>query len=159
MQKKENGDINNCRNTKKTLRNLRNTELKCFFLFVFFSDPPTVKVETSALEHLEDEKDSVTLRCKVDSNPVGAILWRKDGLEGIFSPEQEIVFSPVTRHTAGLYSCTAENQLGMSKPDFVELDVKCKLKYANFYYIYTFGNLPEISFRRLHGHLWFLSQF
>merc|ERR1719510_876821 len=86
--------------------------------------PPTVKVETSALEHLEDEKDSVTLRCKVDSNPVGAILWRKDGLEGIFSPEQEIVFSPVTRHTAGLYSCTAENQLGMSKADYVKVDVK-----------------------------------
>ena len=134
---------NNRRDTRKTTKS---TTLKCFFLFVFLSDPPTVKVETSALEHLEDEKDSVTLRCKVDSNPVGAILWRKDGLEGIFSPEQEIVFSPVTRHTAGLYSCTAENQLGMSKPDFVELDVKCKLKYANFYYIYTFGNLPEISF-------------
>ena len=106
------------------------TKMFFFFLF-FFLDPPTVKVETSALEHLEDEKDSVTLRCKVDSNPVGAILWRKDGLEGIFSPEQEIVFSPVTRHTAGLYSCTAENQLGMSKPDFVELDVKCKLN-SNF---------------------------
>ena len=92
LQKKENGDINNCRNTKKTLRNLRNTELKCFFLFVFFSDPPTVKVETSALEHLEDEKDSVTLRCKVDSNPVGAILWRKDGLEEVTNCAPEILF-------------------------------------------------------------------
>ena len=125
---------NNRRDTRKTTKS---TTLKCFFLFVFLSDPPTVKVETSALEHLEDEKDSVTLRCKVDSNPVGAILWRKDGLEGIFSPEQEIVFSPVTRHTAGLYSCTAENQLGMSKPDFVELDVKCKfyfLKFKSLYY-------------------------
>jgi len=51
-------------------------------------------------------------------------MGRKEGLDGIFSPEQEIVFSPVTRHTAGLYSCSAENQLGMSKPDYVELDVK-----------------------------------
>ena len=68
----------------------------------------------------------MTLRCVVDSNPPAAILWRKEGLDGIFSPEQEIVFSPVTRHTAGLYSCSAENQLGMSKPDYVELDVKCK---------------------------------
>ena len=68
----------------------------------------------------------MTLRCKVDSNPPAAILWRKEGLNGIFSPEEEIVFSPVTKHTAGLYSCTAENQLGMSKPDYVELNVKCK---------------------------------
>ena len=67
----------------------------------------------------------------VDSNPPAAILWRKEGLDGIFSPEQEIVFSPVTRHTAGLYSCSAENQLGMSKPDYVELDVKCKFCYID----------------------------
>lgn len=78
------------------------------------------------MDNLEDEKDSVTLRCEVDSNPRAAILWRKEGLDGIFSPEEEIVFSPVTKHTAGLYSCTAENQLGMSKPDYVEVDVKCK---------------------------------
>jgi len=86
--------------------------------------PPSVKIETSPLDNLEDQKEQATLRCKVDSNPPAAILWRKEGLEGIFSPEQEIVFSPVTRHTAGLYSCQAENQLGMSKPDYVELNVK-----------------------------------
>jgi len=86
--------------------------------------PPTVRIETSPMDNLEDEKDSVTLRCIVDSNPRAAILWRKEGLNGDFSPEQEIVFSPVTRHTAGLYSCTAENQLGMSKADYVKVDVK-----------------------------------
>ena len=47
-------------------------------------------------------------------------------MEGIFSTEFEIVFSPVTRHTAGTYTCTAENPLGMSKPAFVDVDVKCK---------------------------------
>lgn len=61
-----------------------------------------------------------------DSNPPSTILWRKEGLNGIFSPDDEINFSPVSRHTAGLYSCTAENALGMSKPAFVELDVKCE---------------------------------
>ena len=91
-------------------------------------------METSPLENLEDEKDAVTLRCKVDSNPPAAIMWRKEGLNGIFSPEEEIVFSPVTKHTAGLYSCTAENQLGMSKPDYVELNVKCKHSFC-FQYI------------------------
>ena len=83
------------------------------------------------MDNLEDEKDSVTLRCIVDSNPRAAILWKKEGLNGEFSPEQEIVFSPVTRHTAGLYSCTAENQLGMSKADYVKVDVKCK--FSNFF--------------------------
>ena len=58
--------------------------------------------------------------------PVSGVLWRKDGLDGIFSPDAEITFSPVTKHTAGLYSCTAENALGMSEPAFIELDVKCK---------------------------------
>jgi hypothetical protein len=54
------------------------------------------------------------------------VLWRKDGLDGIFSPDGEINFSPVTKHTAGLYSCTAENALGMSEPAFIELNVECK---------------------------------
>jgi len=85
-----------------------------------------VTIDKTQLENLEDEKDDATLRCVVDSNPPAAVTWRKEGLSGIFSPEKEIVFSPVTRHSAGLYSCTAENALGLSKPAFVELDVKCK---------------------------------
>ena len=104
-----------------------------FLIFFKFIDPPTVKIETSQMDNLEDEKDSVTLRCIVDSNPRAAILWKKEGLNGEFSPEQEIVFSPVTRHTAGQYSCTAENQLGMSKADYVEVDVKCK--FSNFFHV------------------------
>eukprot|EP00095_Tigriopus_kingsejongensis_P003091 maker-scaffold1368_size45390-snap-gene-0.5 protein:Tk03091 transcript:maker-scaffold1368_size45390-snap-gene-0.5-mRNA-1 annotation:"kin of irre-like protein 2" len=86
--------------------------------------PPTVSIETSPLDYLEEEKDPATLRCITDSNPPSTVLWRKEGLNGIFSPDEEIVISPVTRHTAGLYSCTAENPLGMSKPAFIELDVK-----------------------------------
>ena len=110
-------------------------------------------METSPLENLEDEKDAVTLRCKVDSNPPAAIMWRKEGLNGIFSPEEEIVFSPVTKHTAGLYSCTAENQLGMSKPDYVELNVKCKhslLQYISMivrrmYYAHALNNARMLT--------------
>ena len=75
---------------------------------------------------MEENKDPATLRCVADSNPPSTILWRKEGLDGIFSPDPEIDFSPVTKHTSGLYSCTAENALGMSKQAFVELDVKCK---------------------------------
>ena len=54
-------------------------------------------------------------------------------MDGIFSTEFEIVFSPVTRHTAGTYTCTAENPLGMSKPAFVDIDVKCKYIIQKFY--------------------------
>ena len=89
-------------------------------------DPPTVRVEKTSLENLEDKKDPATLRCLVDSNPNSTVVWKKEGMEGIFSTEFEIVFSPVTRHTAGTYTCTAENPLGMSKPAFVDVDVKCK---------------------------------
>uniref|UniRef100_A0A0K2V225 Ig-like domain-containing protein n=2 Tax=Lepeophtheirus salmonis TaxID=72036 RepID=A0A0K2V225_LEPSM len=86
--------------------------------------PPNVKVQTTSLEYLEDQKDPVTLTCQVDSNPSSTVLWRKEGLDGIFSGEKEIVFSPVTRQTAGVYICTAENTLGLSKPALVEIDVK-----------------------------------
>ena len=80
------------------------------------------------MDNLVDEKDDATLRCIVDSNPPATISWRKEGLKDVFSPDKEIVFSPVTRHSAGLYSCVAENALGLSKPAYVDLDVKCKLK-------------------------------
>ena len=94
--------------------------------FHLLTDPPTVKIETSSLEYLEDNKDPAILRCVSDANPPAKVLWRKEGLNGIFSPDAEINIQPVTRHTAGVYSCTAENPLGLSKPAYVELDVKCK---------------------------------
>ncbi len=85
-----------------------------------------MRIETSSLEHLEENKDGANLRCVSDSNPPATVLWRKEGHEGVFQAGAEISFSPVTRKTAGLYSCTAENALGMSKPAFIEVDVKCK---------------------------------
>ena len=90
------------------------------------ADPPTVSIETSRLNNLEDRKDSATLRCVADANPPAAVLWRKEGLDGVFGTDAEIVFSPVSRHSAGVYGCEAENALGMSKTEFVELDVKCE---------------------------------
>ncbi len=83
--------------------------------------------------NIEIQKDDATLRCIVDSNPPATITWRKEGLKEVFSPDKEIVFSPVTRHSAGLYSCSAENALGMSKPAYVDLDVKCKLELILYF--------------------------
>ena len=85
------------------------------------------------MDDLEDKKDDATIRCVVDSNPQSKVTWRKEKAgDAVISNESEIIFSPVSRLTAGLYSCVAENPLGMSKPAFVELDVKCKLKHITF---------------------------
>ena len=91
-----------------------------------FLDPPSVTVETTSLDYLEEEKDSVSLRCKAESNPQSKVVWYKENENGIFSVEKEIHISPVTRHSAGTYKCVAENSLGLSEPAFVDLDVKCK---------------------------------
>ena len=94
-----------------------------------------MRVEKTNLDNLEDKKSPATLKCIVDSNPNSTVIWKKEGMDGIFSNEYEVVFSPVTQHTAGTYTCTAENPLGMSKPAFVDIDVKCK--YNQSFYIYT----------------------
>ncbi len=97
-----------------------------FFPSLPSQDPPTVSIETSRLTNLEDRKDSATLRCVADANPPAAVEWRKEGLGGVFGADPEIVFSPVSRHSAGTYACVAHNQLGRSEKQFVELDVKCE---------------------------------
>lgn len=89
-------------------------------------DPPYVVTESTSLSNLEEEKDSVTMRCMSESNPPAKVWWEKEGVNGIFSPDREITISPVTRNTAGTYKCIAQNALGMSEPAFVELNVKCK---------------------------------
>ena len=62
-------------------------------------------------------------------NLQSSVTWRKEKDNSIvMSSDSEIVFSPVTRRNAGLYSCVAENPLGLSKPAFVELDVKCEYR-------------------------------
>ena len=94
-----------------------------------FADPPYVVTESTSLSNLEEEKDSVTMRCMAESNPPAKVWWEKEGVNGIFSPDKEITISPVTRTTAGTYKCVAQNALGMSEPAFVELDVKCKSHY------------------------------
>ena len=113
---------------KKCFVNLHQPKRLYFIIFLIFLnlDPPTVRVEKTNLDNLEDKKSPATLKCIVDSNPNSTVIWKKEGMDGIFSNEYEVVFSPVTQHTAGTYTCTAENPLGMSKPAFVDIDVKCK---------------------------------
>lgn len=99
---------------------------KCFKCKSLLLDPPYVITESTSLTNLEEEKDSVTMRCMSESNPPAKVWWEKEGVNGVFSPDREITISPVTRSTAGTYKCVAQNALGMSEPAFVQLDVKCK---------------------------------
>ena len=97
-----------------------------------FIDPPYVMTETTSLTNLEEEKNTVTMKCMAESNPPSKVWWEKEGVNGVFSPDREITISPVTRNTAGTYKCVAQNALGLSEPGFVEVDVKCKFK-PNFH--------------------------
>ncbi len=82
--------------------------------------------ETTNLSDLEEQKDSVTMRCLAESNPPAKVWWEKEGVNGVVSPHGEISISPVTRSNAGIYKCVAQNALGLSEPAFVELSVNCK---------------------------------
>ena len=98
--------------------------------FLTIHYPPYVAIETTSLDYLEEGKDTVSLRCIAESNPPPKVWWHKEGVNGVFSPEEQIIISPVTRGSAGTYKCVAENALGLSEPAFVDLDVKCKKKYS-----------------------------
>ena len=60
------------------------------------------------------------------ANPPARIFWRKYGS----SEEREFVetkiFDPAMRKDSGTYICQAENTIGLSEEEAVELDVLCK---------------------------------
>ena len=42
--------------------------------------------------------------------------------------ENQVLISPAGRESAGIYTCTAHNKLGVSGPREIQLDVECELK-------------------------------
>jgi len=70
------------------------------------------------------EGDSVIIRCKPDSNPPAAVAWRRAGERGVWSTEPEVLIENVGRETAGIYTCTAHNTLGVSGPKEIVMDVE-----------------------------------
>lgn len=84
---------------------------------------------------VEENIDSVALRCIVDANPAATVIWRRIGgawsqqppsASNIYSFQEMIEFAPVNRKDSALYSCEAKNALGTSNRVQVALDVKCK---------------------------------
>lgn len=95
------------------------------FCFFFFSDAPEVRLEGVPTTDLEEGRDTVVLRCIVDSNPPSSVRW-KLGESRIVSTIEILQFRPVKRRDSGSYYCEAENSVGISSPLSVVIDVKCK---------------------------------
>jgi len=70
----------------------------------------------------------VTLLCEVESNPPAVVSWRRVGGEqqAVVGNGPSLTLQPVRREQAGSYQCQAENELGLSQPATVQLDVQCK---------------------------------
>ncbi|XP_031358426.1 hemicentin-2 [Photinus pyralis] len=73
---------------------------------------------------IEELKDSVAVRCMVNSNPRASVTWRREGQSVAASFQELLQFSPAVRQHAGLYTCHARNQAGESPPLRFHLDVK-----------------------------------
>jgi hypothetical protein len=94
-------------------------------LNIFF--PPKVSVKSSSDTELA-EGDSVTLFCEADSNPPATVSWRKlEKTTKCIGNQPTITISSVTKDSAGSYQCVAENELGRSQPETIDVDVQCKL--------------------------------
>lgn len=91
---------------------------------------------------LEENIDSVALRCVADANPPPTVIWRRvshhqaghssankasGNSADIYSFQEALEFSPVSRKDSATYSCEAKNTIGTSNLITVPVDVKCKL--------------------------------
>ena len=104
--------------------------VECLFLTrQLLTDAPTVSILSDASPiMLEEGEEAVSLKCLVEANPPATVRWSRSSAGGTveLSEEQDITISPVTRNTAGLYTCTARNEVGLSEPATLEVEVQCK---------------------------------
>ena len=81
---------------------------------------------------IEEGKSTVKMSCSADANPPARIFWRKRGSAENREIVETLNFSPVMRGDTGTYVCQAENAIGLSAEEIVELDVLCK--YSSFFF-------------------------
>ncbi|XP_077382070.1 cell adhesion molecule CEACAM5-like [Festucalex cinctus] len=67
---------------------------------------------------------TLTLQCDADSNPpIKSVIWWKDSLYQNGTNKQALIVTPVTTDHAGIYSCTANNELGWATSPPVKVEV------------------------------------
>ena len=90
--------------------------------------PPRVAARSSHQGPLtEGVATAVTLVCEVESNPPATVTWRRVGTgQQLVGSGTSLFIQPVRRESAGSSQCLAVNELGLSQPATVQLDVQCK---------------------------------
>ena len=81
---------------------------------------------------LEEGRSAVKMTCTSDANPPGRVFWRKYGASEERQFVETLEFNPVMRKDSGTYVCQAENAIGLSSEETVELDVLCKFLMCFF---------------------------
>ena len=89
--------------------------------------PPRAEAKPSKTGVLS-EGESVSLSCTTDSNPPASVTWRKSG-GSMLTSQASFTISEVSKESAGVYECVAENILGLSEPSTVSIKVKCKYTF------------------------------
>ena len=89
--------------------------------------PPRIDVTISKSGALI-EGSEVTLSCQAEANPPARITWRKleSGEASIIGTTPQLHLAGISKEDAGTYQCTAENELGLSKPSTIPVLVHCK---------------------------------
>ncbi|XP_043221154.1 kin of IRRE-like protein 3 isoform X1 [Amphibalanus amphitrite] len=88
---------------------------------------PEVRLAGRPDRDLEENVDSVVLRCVADANPPANVFWRfvsrDTGRTETFYVDT-LELRPVTRKNSGTYQCEAGNTVGKSEPLTTALDIK-----------------------------------
>ena len=94
---------------------------------------------------LEEGRSAVKMTCTSDANPPGRVFWRKYGASEERQFVETLEFNPVMRKDSGTYVCQAENAIGLSAEETVELDVLCKfLNIINYRFLTAETNLKAL---------------
>lgn len=86
-----------------------------------------MRVTKEADEILEEGRGSMTLSCISEANPPGRVFWRKfESGEETRQYLDQLIFDSISRKESGTYVCQAENSIGLSNEEAVEVNVLCE---------------------------------